>query len=825
MKISLKWLNDYVDIAEFLTEPARLARALIDAGLEVEAIENQAENFKNVVTGHIIELGRHPNADKLTLCQVDTGEGRPRQIVCGAKNHKQGDKVVVALPGAVLPGNFAIQLSKIRDVESQGMLCSETELGLKTESEGIVILPKETKVGQAFAQFSGRDDVFFEVNVTPNRADCLSHLGLAREISCLLDRKLKVPTTELKAGTKKNLIDVKLHDRDLCTRYTGRSIFGIKVAASPDWLRDRLTSVGVNSINNIVDVTNFVMLEFGQPLHAFDADALKGHYLSIEKAKAKEKFKSFDGTEFELKGDELTIRDKERAVALAGVVGGLNSGVTDATTNIFLEVAHFSPKGVRRTSRKLGVETDSSLRFSRGTDPEALLTVVDRAMGLIQQLAGGEVSKDYVDLNPAPIERQAIKVKVAHVGERLGYPVESAEFVAWMKRLHCKTKVTHEKASPSKGTVAKESGDVVTVEAPSYRVDIENEIDLIEEFARLNGYDKIPESFPQVVSRPLDHAATYVHEERIANLISQEGYFEARNYNFVNPKWQNEIYETEKFNKLGLSAGGVAVPILNPLSEDTSVMRQTLLCGLLTNVLHNYNRGETAGRLFETGFVFGKATQEAGASYIEPHRFALVCWGAKADLWSKGQAPAVFEIKSTIQTLARRLRGKLDFRAMTANEVPAIAHPGQVASLFYEGKTIGFIGALHPALRDEFKIRTDVAIGEVDLTALMRGQPRVPKTQPISKFQSVERDFALVMPTSLAVGEVVREIEKSGAPLLQSVHVFDVFKGGNFTEGQQSVAFRVILQDQAATLSDAQVQAATQKILAALEKKFSIKPR
>ena len=806
MKISLKWINEYVDISAELSNPSILARALIDAGLEVEGIENQAENFKNVVVGHIVELGRHPNADKLTLCQVDAGEGQPRQIVCGAKNHRQGDKVVVALPGAVLPGNFTIQLSKIRDVESQGMLCSQRELGFKEEIDGLLLLPKDAPVGTAFANYWGCDDVFFEINVTPNRADCLSHLGLAREISCLLDRPLKMPLAKLNIGSTANKISVKLVEKEMCTRYTGRSVYGVKVGPSPAWLQNRLQAVGVNSINNIVDVTNFVMLEYGQPLHAFDADHLQGSQLSIEKAKAQEKFKSFDGTEFELQGDELTIRDQGRVVALAGVVGGLNSGVTDSTKNVFIEVAHFSAKGVRRTSRKLGIETDSSLRFSRGTDPEALLSVVDRACGLIQELAGGEISKDVVDANPAPSKRAHIGVEMAHVTERLGYPVSTNEFVSWMKRLHCKVS----------------GGDTrLTVEAPSYRVDLESEIDLVEEFARLNGYDKIPEAFPAVVSRPLDHAATYLNEERVAQWLAQEGYLEARNYNFVSPKWQTGLYDETIFKKLGLSAGGAAVSIRNPLSEETSVMRQSLLCGLLTNILHNVSRGELVGRLFETGFVFGRA--EGG--YLEPHRVALATWGARNDLWSKGHAPSVLELKATVQSLARRLRGKIDFRPLAAADVPSFVHPGQVASLFYEGRTIGFIGALHPAFRDEHKVRVEGAVAEIDLSALMRGQPRVPKAQPVSKFQAVERDFALVMPQTLAVGDVVREIEKAGAPLLQSVAVFDVFKGGNLAEGQQSVAFRVILQDQAATLSEGQVNEATQKVLAALEKKFGIKTR
>jgi phenylalanyl-tRNA synthetase beta chain len=808
MKISINWLNDYVDVKEFIKKPEELAKVLIAAGLEVEGIENQAETFKHVVIGHIVELGRHPNADKLTLCQVDTGDGQPRQIVCGAKNHKQGDKVVVALPGAVLPGDFAIKLSKIRDVESQGMLCSESELGFKEESEGIVILPKEAPVGKSFAEYSGRDNVLFEVNVTPNRADCLSHLGLAREVACLLDRELKTPTAKVKAGSKKNPVEVKLNDKEQCPRYGGRALFGVTVGESPEWVRSRLTAVGVNSINNVVDVTNYVMLEYGQPMHAFDADAIKGSQLTIDKAVAKEKFKTFDGTEYELRGDELTIRDRERAVALGGVIGGLNSGVTSATKNIFLEVATFNPKGVRRTSRRLGIETDSSYRYSRGTDPEAIVEVIDRAISLMQEIAGGEASKDHVDIYPNPIKRAPIKVRHSYLNDRLGYDADMKSFESWMKRLHCKTKA---------------SGDAVMVEAPSFRSDIEIEVDLVEEYARLNGYDKIPEAFPKLTQRPADHALTYLHEERLANILAQSGYLEARNYNFVNPKWQNSLVEHLKFSMLGVPTGGDPVPVRNPLSEETGVMRQSLLPGLLTNLLHNVNRGEHVGRMFECGYVFGKKSDE----FHEPHRFALLAWGHRQDLWAKqvGGPTAqfyeavIFDVKSALQTLARRLRGKLEFRAVAAGDVPAFIHPGQVSSLFYEGKTIGFMGTLHPAFREEHKIRHDVAVAEVDLSALMRGQPRSPKASAISKYPAVERDVAVLMPTTLAIGELLREIEKAGAPLLQSVQVFDIFRGANVPQGQQSVAFRFVLQDANATLSEAQLQTTTQAILAALEKK------
>jgi phenylalanyl-tRNA synthetase beta chain len=814
MKISLSWLNEYVDVKDFFSKPQELSALLTSAGLEVEAYTDPAKNLAHVVLGQIIELGKHPNADKLTLCQVDVGDGKPRQIVCGAKNHKQGDKVVVALPGAVLPGDFAIKLSKIRDVESQGMLCSETELGFKSQTDGIIILPTNAKVGQAYTEYAGLNDVVFEINVTPNRADCLSHVGLAREISCLLDRKMSLPDAKLKLGSRKTKehIDVKLNEEELCPRYCGRSIFAVKVGPSPDWLKNRLQAVGLNSINNIVDVTNFVMMEYGQPLHAFDAKELHGQNIFIEKSKKNEKFKTFDGTEIVLTGEELTIRDSDRAVALAGVIGGINSGVTESTKEVFLEAAHFNPRGVRRTSRRHGVDTDSSQRFSRGTDPENVIEAMNRAVALIQNVAGGEVAKDFYDLYPSPEVRKPIKIRKKILEERLGYEVDMADFTRWMKRLHCKTKV---------------SGDSVTVEAPTFRFDIEIEMDLVEEYARLNGYDKIPEHFPKLEVRPTDFAISYINENRVAEIVKNEGFFEAKNYNFVSPKWQSQIYDETVFAKLGIGSGGQAVNIKNPLSEETSQMRQTLLTGLLTNVIHNYHYGTLAGRLFEVGFVFGKtvASGSEKSTYKESHRVACVGWGHDLSLWHKDNHPVVYDIKSCIEGLVSRLGGKPQWRKLEGKDVPAIIHPGQAASLFYEGRTIGFIGALHPAFREEHKIRHDVAVCEVDLEALMRGQPRVNKLTRLSKFPAVERDLALLLPLSLAAGDVVKEIEKAGAPLLQTVQVFDVFRGQGIPEGHQSVAFRLVFQDSESTLSDDKLVQAVAQVTEALKKKFALQTR
>ena len=366
MKISLKWLNDYVDVTEFFQKPEELAEALTRAGLEVEDIVNRAKDFNHVVVGHILEKDKHPNADKLSLCRVSTGDV-VHQIVCGAQNHKAGDRVIVALPGAVLPGNFAIKKSAVRGVDSAGMLCSLKELGLAKESDGIAILPADAPVGKPYAEYGGYDDINFELKVTPNRADCLSHFGLAREVACLFGKELKAPKAEpkLSAQSTKSAIKLEVKAFDLCPRYTGRYLKGVKVGPSPEWLKHRLESVGLNSINNIVDATNYVMMELGQPLHAFDANFIGGKTIIVDRAKAGEAFITLDGSEIKLTGEELTIRDDKHPVCLAGVVGGKNSGVSDGTTEVFLESAYFVPMSARKTSRTHGIDTDSAYRLDR----------------------------------------------------------------------------------------------------------------------------------------------------------------------------------------------------------------------------------------------------------------------------------------------------------------------------------------------------------------------------------------------------------------------------------------------------------------------------
>jgi phenylalanyl-tRNA synthetase beta chain len=842
LKISLNWLNEFVQIDDFFSRPAELATLLTKSGFEVEAVENPGEQFRNVVVGQVKVLGRHPNADRLTLCQVDIGPdengvSQISQIVCGAQNHRQGDKVVVALPGAVLPGDFAIKISKIRDVESRGMLCSEKELALSKESEGIMILPADAPVGKSFFEYQGLNDVLFEVNVTPNRADVLSHLGLAREVACLLGRKLKKEkAVKYSPGVSvKKIMKVQVSAPDLCLRYAGRVVKGLRVAKSPSWLKARLEALGLNSINAVVDVTNYVMLERGQPLHAFDLRHLKGAKgqgeIDVARASHGEEFQSLDGTVLRLTSDDLTIRDSERAVALAGVVGGQNSGVMNDTVDVFVESACFLPASVRRTSRRLGVETDAAYRFSRGTDPDGVLAALDRACELLVELCGGQTSADLIDVYPKKPKPRLIKVRKTYLEDRLGYPVKLSDFTAWMRRLHCEVR-------PAQNNCV--------VEVPSFRWDLESEVDLVEEYGRLNGYDSIPESFPALLTEPTDDAPDYTQRVRVSGLAMRAGFLEAINYNFTSPEWQNKLFARGDWSVLGLSPLGSDIRLQNPLSEETAVMRKSLVPGLLKNMIGAYHKSQNHGRLFEVGRAFGSATiadaanahVQGGSSdsspYREADRLAFLEWGESANLWAASSAPTVTRLKGRIESLLLALRPSgartqsasvFQWRALVGGECPAFLNSGQTVTLFYQGRNIGFISSVHPRWLEELKIRVSVAVAEFNLALLMAGQPKKTKAQPLSAFQSVERDLALIVPLDRPAAEVYREIVKLSGPELVDLTVFDQFQGQGVPDGSRSLAFKLVLQKHDGTFSDAEVQTAVQKVVAGLEKKFQIRPR
>ncbi|MGZ3722838.1 MAG: phenylalanine--tRNA ligase subunit beta, partial [Bdellovibrionales bacterium] len=604
-------------------------------------------------------------------------------------------------------------------------------------------------------------------------------------------------------------IALEVKDSKLCPRYAARLVDGVKVGPSPAWLKARLESVGMNSINNVVDVTNFIMMDLGQPLHAFDVAALKGDKIIVDRAPHGEKFKTLDGTELKLAGDELTIRDSERAVCIAGVVGGQNSGVSDQTKTLLIESAHFAMDSVRRSARRHGLQTDSAYRFSRGTDPSGVLRALDRACALIQQVAGGDVASDFWDLYPNPIQRSSIQISADYVEQRLGYPVGADQLEDWLKRLGCE--------------VVK-SGGVFKVTPPNFRVDLEQDVDLVEEFGRLNGYTHIPDSLPVMSYAPLQMDKGYTFEQKVAELARGAGFSQCVNFGFTGSKYQNAVLgPVEAYRTSGLEMDPQPIALQNPLSEDLDVMRVSLLPGLLKNVLHNFRHGNSQGRLFETGFVFRKGPE----GYLQDLRLSFACWGVEQGLWQKGGDSKLpfFDVKARVQSILQHLLiQQAQINPWTVNP-PALLHPSQSATIFIEGRNVGFIGTIHPRWSMGEKVSVPVVVGELDLKALGRGQPRTVKFKAVSKFPSVERDLAFVLPKNMLASEVSNEIKKVSGQLLQSIDIFDVFEGGNLPEGHISVAYKMIFQDLEGTLTDEKLTALQSQIVASIEKKLNVRVR
>ena len=812
MKISLNWLSQYIELNDYRNQLGELSSLLTKAGLEVEDMVNPAEHWDKVVVGKLLEVGKHPDADKLTLCQVDIGLEKPAQIVCGATNHKQGDHVAVATVGAILAGDFKIKKSKIRGVESFGMLCSEKELGLSEEADGILILGEKVKAGQNYADVSDKADIIFDLNVTPNRADCLSHIGLARELSTLLNRPVKLP--EHKSSEEgKNIndwISVDLKDAKSCPRFCGRMISGVKVSESPSWLKNALQSIGLKSVNNVVDVTNYVLFEYGQPLHAYDYGQLKDSKIVVEKAMADEIFVSLDGTEIKLSDQDLVIRDGARPVGMAGVIGGQNTGVSDKTTDIFLEAAFFKAEGVRKTSRAHGIETDACYRFSRGVDPEQTLNALNRAARLIIEVAGGQLQPGDIDIYPEPLKFNDIDIQTNYVSQRLGFEVKDADFESWMKRLGC---------------VVSKTDNAYRVSPPTYRWDLHIKEDLVEEYARLHGYDAIVEKLPTLMDAPTLHSPVFDFTNKTTTLLTGFGVHQCVNYAFISKDQCQKIWDTpSKANKLGLKMGDKPIHLQNPISEELSVMRESILPSLFKNLVFNDHHGNHYGRLFEVA----PAHYQEDGEFKEQNRLAFTFWGQQEGLWdSKKPDQVVYQLKSVVESFLKSIGGKsIRWDKVKPEDCPQGFHPSQSVALFYEGKHIGILGSLHPLLKDQNKLRTQVALAEFNFDALMARQPRNPSFKPLPKYPAVERDIAFLAEEGLGADKMMSEIKKSAGPLLAHYEVFDLYQDKELkAAGRKSIAFRLRFQSAKETLKDDEINALRDKVVNSLCQKLGLEIR
>jgi len=792
MKVTYNWLKEFVD---FDLSPDELAHLLTMLGLEVDSIEHCGAGLDDVVVARVVERAQHPNADKLSLCRVDNGR-EILSIVCGAQNFSSGDKVALAQLGATLPGDFKIKRSKIRGEESCGMLCSEKELGLAEESAGIMVLPVDFVIGTPVFEALGIKDTVFEIGLTPNRADCLSVIGVAREIAAKLGKKVRYAThavaesdTDIAA-----VASVEILDPDLCPRYTARYISGCTIAPSPQWLVNRLKAVGQRTINNVVDVTNYVLMEYGHPLHAFDFRQLAGGRIIVRRAADGEKFTTLDGQERLLSSADLTIRDAGRAVALAGIMGGENSEIAADTTAILLESAYFNPSAIRLTSKKLGIHTESSHRFERGADLNIVTTALDRAAALIASLAGGTIARGAIDAFPAPQSARTITLRIARVQEILGVSLDEQTICTIFRNLEFTVKPFGE--------------GVVEVAIPSFRVDIEREIDLVEEVARLYGFENIPMTMP-VAGIFSDRIPREQRLERqLKGLLVGEGFNEVINFSF------SSIEDIVKLKFPASDRRSAAVALLNPLVDEHAVMRTTLLPALLQTTARNFSLRNFNLRLFEMRRVYWI---NPGAELPdEPLHVAGVITGLRStEGWNQAKEQVDFyDVKGIIEAVAMQF--KLPQLTFTQGGVEPFYHPGKSAAVLCADRLLGTCGEIHPDVQDAFELDKTVYYFELDFAALVELSADVLPITPPSRFPDTYRDIAMLVDLQTPAAAVVECIRGVKSDKVTSVEIFDLYTGDKIPPGQKSLAVRVRYGSCERTLTDEEVGKIHQRIITAL---------
>ena len=789
MLISLDWLKQYVDIKENLKE---LDNALTMIGQEVEAIDVQGKDLDNVVVGQIVEYGKHPNSDRLTLLKVNVGKDEPLQIVCGAPNHKLGDKVVVATVGAVLPGDFKIKKSKIRDIESCGMLCSEVELGLGEDGDGIIILPEDAPVGEEYRKYAGLDDVVFELEITPNRPDCLSHIGIAREIAAYYGRKVKYPVanfTETIDSTTK-YAKVTVEDKVRCKRYRGRVITNVKVGESPEWLKKRIRAMGMHPINNIVDITNFVMFEYNQPMHAFDLDKVENGSVVVRSATPGEKITTLDGVERELNNEELVIANDDKAIAIAGIIGGVETEITFETKNIFLEVANFEPSNIRKTARRLGVTTESSYRNERGMDPEGVEEASDRAVALIVEIAGGEVLDGAIDRYVEKPQKFEISLSFEKLNKFVGKEISEDVVGKILSNLGLGIK--------------KLSQDTIIVTPPSFRGDLTRTADIYEEIIRMYGFDNIE------VIMPVENIQAGTREPNVEltdeakKIIREIGLQEVVNYSFI-PRNAVEI----------LNIKDPVINISNPLSEDMAILRPTLMWSLLANIRDNINRNQFDLRLAEVSRIFTPGEKLAN----EELRICIGLAGRpERTLWNpKPESYDFYTIKGYVEKV-------MDFlgisRYRLSRTTDANFHPGRSAEISIGNDVVGVFGEIHPDVQEKMEIKRErVYIAELNLAKLAKYRKKTIKYESIVKYPEVTRDLAIVLDRDVLVGDMVDAIKRV-SPLIEKVDIFDVYQGEKIDADKKSAAISIVLRNKTKTLDEKEINGVIEKVLALIAKEY-----
>jgi len=796
MIITYNWLKEYVDCS---LNPEELAHLLTMLGLEVERMESVGVDLDSIIVARVETREQHPNADKLSVCKVNNGR-EVLDIVCGANNFKAGDKVALAQVGSVLPGDFKIKRSKIRGEESCGMLCSEKELGLAEESAGIMILPASAQLGEPVFAELGLKDTVFEIGLTPNRADCLSVIGIAREVAAKLGTDLRLPrvTVQETGQPVASLAKVEIEDPELCPRYSARHIAGCKIGPSPAWLVQRLKSVGMRSISNVVDITNYVLLEYGHPLHAFDFDLLAGGKIVVRRAADGELFTTLDGQERRLTANDLTIRDGDKGVAIAGIMGGGNSEISDATVNILLESAYFNPSAIRRTSKRLGLHTESSHRFERGADIEVVTAALDRAAALIAELAGGTVAQGIIDRYPQTAVAQPINVKVSKVNGLLGTKLMLADIKEVFQRL---TFVADEL-----------DGDTLVVTVPSFRVDIEREVDLIEEVARLIGYENIVTTLPKAALGGEQVPRQQLFERALRNYMVAQGYSEVINFSFHHPASPQKLLIAENDRR----AQGIKV--LNPLVEEQSVMRTTLIPSLLETAAGNLNHRQLDQRIFELRRLY---LPLEGAEL--PHESlwlgAVLTGMRESDSWCQvNTAVDYYDVKGLVEEMCE----SFGIREVnySIQDLEPYYHPGKSCTISSGSVRLGSFGELHPDVQTNFGLTQPVYTLEMSFDALFQCAVERRDIVPPSRYPDISRDVALLLAEAVTAATIIQTVKSLGLRDLAEVNIFDVYHGEHVPAGHKSIAIRLRYHSHERTLTDEEVNRMHQKVVDTLTVKL-----
>jgi len=808
MRASIKWLNDYVEINE---TPEKLADMLTMAGIPVEAVETLGQNISGVVTGKVIGIAPHPNADKLSVCKIDIGTDL-LTIVTGATNVRQGHIVPVATVGAELPNGMSIQPTKLRGLLSSGMLCSTEELAIDSKlvapeaRNGIYILPADTAVGIDIRVALGLDDVVLAFELTANRADCFSMIGIAREIAVLTGASLKKPMLNLKETcTEKaaSLANIQIIDSELCSRFAARIIKNIKVGPSPVWMQQRIQAAGMRPINNIVDVTNFVMLEFGQPMHAYDYNLLARHSLVVRKPNPGEKLTTLDGIKRELEPDMLVIADAVQAVGIAGVMGGLATEVTASTQNVLLEAAAFKGSSIRRTSRALGLRSEASGRFERGVDTVNIIRALDRAASLLESMGAGEVCSGIVDAYPDIQLPKQVVFTPKQINNYLGTDIPAETMTAILKRLEFDVEAGSEK---------------ITVTVPTWRGDVTLPADICEEIARIYGYDKVPSTTPGGSMVQGKQSNTQNTIDKIKNLLTSSGFSEILSLSFFHP---------DSLDKLNIASDSTlrhAIEVLNPITDDFPHLRTTLMGGIMDTIVRNLSRKNEDLKIFEIGAVYLPEELPLKDLPQEPVMLCGAMIGKRHTLaWNQSRDMVDFyDAKGAVEALLAGL-GISDYIVEAGEN--ATLHPGKTAVVKKDGELLGSIGEVHPQVLDAYGISKKIFVFELTVGALVKVAAINPSYRSLPKFPTITRDLAVLLPETIAAATVTEAIKANAGTLLTQVQLFDVYTGQQVEKGLRSLAFSLTFQASDRTLTDIEIDEHYKNIVAYLEKTFAAKLR